>query len=499
MNRSTIGRTLAGTVITSLLFAGMATAASAAETATLTLGTAEVLTLPDADGVRDTTTVTLASDVPTVVGLAVYNGDAWVADLPDVTLTPEALTSDVTVPVTGLPAGALTLVASPELGGSQSTTLTVGSGEPSTVTTTLSASKIYTWSKATPRSTTATVTAVDETALAVPFTGTVTATVGGKTYKVAVTSATGAPAKAGFAVTKLAAGTGTVKATVRAHKTGSSTYSSPAVTLKVLKTAVTAVKLSANYTTVYPKVDSYRDTVKITLTPTTTTGTSFASTGTVKITRNGKTIKTWKLTSSKTQSFSWNGKVGTKIVPGTYTVTASLKGPEGATKTTKTTIKVSSGKLVTKTKTVKYKAHSILKYYVPFDEYEESFCAYDIDRVGDFGCLGYDAYYVDAVSLIGYGSVALPSYVITAQAYGTPKASVTLHTTYLSGAAAWSIDTVEVATAKVGSVALGNKTLSSLSLAKGAKRLYVNVGLGEYSTWVADTISVTYTYKVMTY
>ena len=85
----------------------------------------------------------------------------------------------VTVDVSGLPAGDLEIVATPTVGSVVTTPITVGSGEIADVSLSLSASSILTWTKGTPRSTTATVSATDETGLNVPFNGNVVATVGG--------------------------------------------------------------------------------------------------------------------------------------------------------------------------------------------------------------------------------------------------------------------------------------------------------------------------------
>lgn len=503
MHRSTIIRSLAAVAAGSLASAGLATVASADDAiATVSLGTTSVLTLPDSDGIRDTTSLNVTSDVATSVSLAVWSADrtTLIEDLAPVELTTDLLSTDVVIPVTGLTAGTFVVVATPAVGDAVTASLTVGSGEPSAVSAALSATTIFTWSKATPRSFTVTVTAKDETGLPVPFTGSVKTVVGSKTVTSSVKSTTGAAAKTtSVSVTKLVAGTGKVTATVSALKAGSKKYTSTAKTLKVLTTAVKSVKLSANYTTVYPAKDSYRDTTKITLTPTTTTGKNFTSTGSVKITYKGKTVKSWKITSSKARTFTWDGKYKGKIVPGTYTVTASIKGPQGSTKTTKSTIKVNSGKLKTKTKTVKYKANAVITTYEAYDYYYDGACYKNYYKSGDILCDGYDAYDLDSISLIATGKVTVPSVVVSAEKYGSASVKLTTHVTSLYGGAAWSYDTSPYGTTKIGSVQTGSHNLGSLKLPKTSKSVYLTLGLGEYATVSADTITATYTYKVMTH
>jgi hypothetical protein len=86
----------------------------------------------------------------------------------------------------------------------------------------------------------------------------------------------------------------------------------------------------------------------------------------VTIKRGSKVIKSWTISSSGAKSFTWNGKDGSKIVPGKYKVTVQAIGPEGS-KSKSTTISVSNKKLVSVKKTKKYKASSLLKYYISTD------------------------------------------------------------------------------------------------------------------------------------
>lgn len=495
MKHTAVFRAISVATITSLALVAAGTAASAAPAeATLTIGTAGVLTLPANDGVRDKTTVTIASDVGTIVELKLR--PAGQPDGPiigSVELTDEALTKTFDLAATGLAAGKYDLLATPSAGAPKTTPVTVGSGVATTASIALSAGTIFTWSKATPRSTTATVSAKDETGLTVPFTGTVKAAVGGKTVTANVKSTTDAAAKtSAFAVGKFKPGTGKVTATLKG--VGSATASADA-TLKVLQTAVTKVTLKSSVATVFPAKDKYNDTVKLTVTPKTTTGKAFKSTGKVTITRNGKTVKSWKITSSKAKSVTWNGKVKGKIVPGTYTVKVSLKGPEGATKTTTKKIKVDKGKLVTKKQSVTYKAGKIFKSFSRYDS--SSLCYTNWAKVNDFRCFAGTAEGPGTLAVLSQGTVTVPKAVVSAQKYGKATAKVTMNVVAKSGYSEWGYDVVKFGGAKGGALKKGKNTGGALKLPATSKKLHLIFGLEEYATLGADTIKVDYTYKVM--
>ena len=127
--------------------------------------------------------------------------------------------------------------ATPTAGNTAHANLTVGSGEPSEVVETLSASTIFTWTGSSVRNTVATVSATDETGLEVPFTGTVVATVGGATATAPVTSFAGESTATLIPVSALALGTGTVVATVWGPSV--THYASAPAPLTVSPTAVT--------------------------------------------------------------------------------------------------------------------------------------------------------------------------------------------------------------------------------------------------------------------
>ncbi|WP_062466996.1 hypothetical protein [Demequina maris] len=481
---------------TALTFGSLATAASAEDaTATLTLGEAGVLTLPAGDGVRDETTVTVMSDIATTLTVYVDETGAGprVLTYAPIEIIDPAVPATITVPVDEFTPGHYEIFVAPTAGDPAIALLTVGSGEPLDVALSLTNAKIFTWSGASPRSTVANVSATDETGLTVPFTGTVTATVGGRTFTRAVASTTGAAARGTIYASKLAAGTGTVKATVAGA--GGTPYSSVAATLKVVKTAINGVALSASTGTVYPVKDGYKDKVTFTVTQKSSRNATFPTTGSVKVLYKGKVVKSWPITSNNKKTVTWYGKTGGAIVPGTYTVKVTVKGPEGTSKTAKKYITVSGKKLVTKTLTKTYAASDVMTHYEAFDYYYDGACYKNYFEQGDFLCDAYDAYDLDYVALVATGKVTVPSAVVSGQKFGGAKVKLSANWTYLYGDSAWSYGREEYATKVGDDTRLGKQTLGTLSLPRTTKNVHVTVWLGEYATASANKFTATFTYK----
>ena len=175
------------------------------------------------------------------------------------------------------------------------------------------------------------------------------------------------------------------------------------------------------------------------MTPTTTTDIGFPATGSLKITRLGKVVKTWALTSSDAESLTWDGKVSGKVVPGTYTVTASVKGPEGSSHSATTTVKVDSGKLVTKTRTITYKAAKVLRTFSINPSYPGAYCEHGYRTYDDVHCVAKAK--GGNLGLIAYGYATVPSDVLSATKYGSATARASVHLTWKSSAQAlWSTD-----------------------------------------------------------
>jgi hypothetical protein len=104
--------------------------------------------------------------------------------------------------------------------------------------------------------------------------------------------------------------------------------------------------LDSSVTTVYPHKDGYRDATRITYQTQMSTDQTTRGTGSVRITKSGKLVKSWSIKSSKQASVVWNGLYNGKISAGTYTATYRFVGPEGPAKSASVHVKVSSKRVV---------------------------------------------------------------------------------------------------------------------------------------------------------
>lgn len=482
--------------VATALTLGTVSAAQATEPASdavLTVSSPAVISLPASDGVRDTTQVIVTSDADTTGVPRIYSPEgALVAELAplDLATVERRASLVVDVSLTTRP-GRYRLEVTPASGAPVSTDLVVGSGAPVDVSLSLNPRSIWSWSKAKVNTSTATVAAVDETGLRVPFTGVVTAVRGAKSSTLKVASATGAPAKATVSGVKL--GTGTAKVTFTAKAAGKTRSTSTNLTVKDV--AITATAVSASARTIYPVKDGYLDATKISVSSNTSTAEAVTAQGTVTILRGTKTVRSWKLSSSKSWNVTWDGKVGGKVVPGTYTVKVQIKGPQGATKSATTTVVVKTGKLVEKTVKKTYKTSSVLKTYTPLDEYQDGYCDYDEVT---FACIGFDGYYGDdSVSLISEGTTGVPKQVRDSYGFGGVKVKMTLNAPVVSGQAVWGYGTAGNPTAKLTEMREGASSPGWYSVPGKPATLSVTAATGLYSYFVSDKITVEYRYKVM--
>lgn len=469
-------------------------AAAAAAVVTVT-PPSDILTLPAADGVRDTVTLGLTADAPTEVDVAIVatEGGDVLAQLAPVVLTDAQLSAPIAVDLSdAFPAGSVLVRTTPADGEAVYTPVTVGSGETVAASLSLSRSKIYTWSKATARTATATVSATDETGLTVPFTGRVTTQIGSTTRSISIASTTGAAASATISASSLPTGAGKVSATVSGNGGEQVTTASAALTVSTV--AVTSTKLSASSTTIYPSKDGYRDSTRVSVSTKTTTGSSIAATGTVKVTRSGKTVKSWKLSSTKSWAATWDGRVSGKLVPGVYTVSVSIKGPQGTTKSSSTKVTVKKGKLVTKHYKKTVSASAVITKYDAYDP--DSYCAKNYSAAGDIFCLGYEA--GDEISVIAAGSVTVPASVVAGEKYGSAKVRLTMNVSSLYNWAGWGYQRRGADLTSVKTVKKGANVGSWVGLPSSTSKVDVVIGLAEYSFVGAKTFTVEYSYKAMT-
>ena len=115
--------------------------------------------------------------------------------------------------------------------------------------------------------------------------------------------------------------------------------------LSLAPTAVGKQTLTRSSDTLQPVQDGFLDSLTLTTSGVASGGSPAKVSGTLTIT-SGKTVAaSWAVPDGAVRTFAWNGRVGTVIVPGIYTATLSLHGPEGAVKTTKKLITVTKDHL----------------------------------------------------------------------------------------------------------------------------------------------------------
>ena len=318
--------------LAALLTAGLlplgVTAAEARTGDPLTLevtGTA-VLTLPAGDGLQDATRVRIASTTGGDVDLLAVKGKKKIelADGAALVQTATGWQRTVKVPVRALPAGSWALVARRSddhaVRARGIAPLRVGSGVPTQVTVVPSATTLYPWRDRVLDSVTVTTSAADETGTVLPVRGSVRIDAGALHRSRALT-----PTGARLSVVGLPLGPARLTTTVTGP--GGDAVRTTALTLG--PTGVGALRLSASSDTVQPVADGLLDSVVLT-----TSGEAVASSpakvsGELTVSNRFGVLKSWKVADGAPRTFTWDGRVGGVIVPGTYTATLTLRGPEG--------------------------------------------------------------------------------------------------------------------------------------------------------------------------
>jgi hypothetical protein len=267
--------------------------------------------------------------------------------------------------------------------------------------------------------------------------------------------------------------------------------------------AVTSVAVTPSFTTVYPHVDGYRDSVTIDVDPTTTDGAAAASTGVVTITKGTKVAKSWKLTGGADASLVWNGRLASKIVTGTYAVTATFTNPDASTAVGTSSIVVSSKGLVAHHWTKKAEAGKVT------DCYSEGFCTNVIlfpKPIG--GKLGkaYQGAEYKGVESVSTGNdtqshLTLPTTIVNAvKAKMSVSASVSIggtkgHRFYIAPCAGGSDDGCDNWGAYQSRASSGSISTSSIVLEQGqpdAAWLAAEKTVGSHATVGYYTVHVTY-------
>jgi hypothetical protein len=304
-----------------------------------------MLTLPAGDGLRDRTTVRVFSGKGGLVDVDAVQGKKTVVIASRVALrsTRTGWQRTVTVPVKakGLKAGRWRIRAqrSTDHGiQARSTLFLIGSGAAVHVGVTPAARTLYPFKDGTLDTELVTVTAKDETGAPVPATGTVRIDAGKKH----VVKRLGAAGTATLPITALPLGAATITATV-AGSSGAKAVRFAGVTLA--PTGIGTSRMTRSSDTVQPVVDGLLDSVVLTTTGTASAGSTATVSGLLTITSGRTVAASWVVPDGAQHAFTWNGRVAGKVVPGTYTVTLSLRGPQGLVKTRTTTLVVLSSHL----------------------------------------------------------------------------------------------------------------------------------------------------------
>jgi len=473
-------------VIAALVSAGTTAASAAGDD--FTLQPQGFLTLPAGDAFNDTMTLDIAASSEATVDVTVTDTNSG---LQSTIATDVALTArttgfgfDIPVPVTGLTAGIheLRVANSADETSFSTTQIVVGSGKAIAASVALSETKVFPYKDGFRDASRVTVVAIDETGTKLPFTGSAVVKVGAKSARVALS-------KSGTAllpVRSVGNGTGSVSASIT-DPTGA-TFSPNSKKLVVSATAVTKVGLSVPKT-IYPKKDKYLDSAKISIAATSSTGKPLRTAGAVTISFKGKTVKTWKVSSTSSKALNWNGLANKKLKPGKYTVTYSTVGPEGKRIARSASITVSDKKLVAKTTSVWKNADKVFSDYYPLDEMQQGVCG---TLKGSVRCVGYDLYSDSDYSLLLYGQTSVPSTVRTNAKYRAPQVRISLEVQSLTGRGAWAYGSEK--SSKDANLRKGTKNIGWLTLSSKQKSVGLTVGLDEYSSLVTNRVRVEYRY-----
>lgn len=283
----------------------------------------------------------------------------------------------------------------------------------------------------------------------------------------------------------LAAGTWTATVTTTDGATQAATF-----TVAALHAAVTKLAVSRSASSVFPVKDGYRDSVVFTVTPTVSGPSSAKVTGTAKLTRAGRTAKSWNLHGGRNR-LTWNGKAGTRVKPGTYTLTVRAKGPQGGTRTARTSVVVSAKRLVSRTTTVTKDASKVFDRFRGYDG-----MANDCGRLAAFVlCKSATKQSDDPYTVLVGGLPGLPKAVRTGTAYGKPQLRVALRTTKLTGRATWGYGVGSAGTSK--RLAKGTSAGAWIRWSGNPSTATIYVGLEDDSAIAIDRVTFTYRYRAL--
>lgn len=290
-----------------------------------------ILTLPAKDGLRDRTTVRVRSGQRGVVDVDAVSGKKVVHLKERVALRRTKLgwARTVSLSVATLTAGSWRIRAersTDEQVRARSTVLHVGTGAPVHVVARPAARTLYPYRDGVLDAALVTVTATDETGAVVPVAGSVRLDAG----KRHVTRKLGRTQVVRLPVTALPLGAATLTTTVRGP-VGDAVRRS---TVTLAPTGVGALRVARSSDTVQPVADGLLDSVVLTTSGAAPAGSPATVSGTLTVARGTTVAARFLVPDGGQHTFSWDGRVNGALVPGTYTVTLSLKGPQGTVRTT---------------------------------------------------------------------------------------------------------------------------------------------------------------------
>lgn len=186
----------------------------------------------------------------------------------------------------------------------------------------------------------------------VPVTGSVTVKSGSSTVTtIPVSTSTQVVSWNGRVNGKVVPGVYSISARIKAAE--GNWQQAPVQSVTVMQTVTGAPSVTMPYTTVYPSHDGYRDTLPITASAKLNTGATGAGSVVVVVKSGSSSIQKWTYNRTGAHVSNWNGKRGSAISPGKYSIIVTAKGPEGASKTVTKSVIVSPKKLVAHSAVVK--------------------------------------------------------------------------------------------------------------------------------------------------
>jgi hypothetical protein len=167
------------------------------------------------------------------------------------------------------------------------------------------------------------------------------------------------------------------------------------------------------------------------------------------------------------------------------------KGPQGTAKTVRSSVTVSSKRLVTRTATVVKRASSALQRFQGYDGNAKD-CGY----VGAYVlCTAATAQAGAPYAAIVGGELAVPKAVRAATKYGKPDVRLALRTTKLSGSATWGYGVGTAHTTR--SLKQGTTTGKRVRWSANPTTTVVFIGLDDSTSLAVDRFVVTYRYRVL--